>query len=418
MFLNNKTIRVRIMLFLYFLVIPLAKTFATNYYSKSTGCAALQTLTNWGTNTNGSGANPASFTAGDVFNIRNCASPSITANWTVTGGSTVIVGDGISSCNFSNPHFLNASNLQVSNLGIYTENSISSITSLTVNDGGTVANNSLVSTSTLIMESGTSGSTISGAGSLGLSGNVTINHIGAGTVGATISCPVSLTTANTTFAVASGTNTTDLTISGILSDFGGAKAITKAGAGIMTLSGANTYSGGLTHAAGTLNINNNAALGTGTFTISANSTIDNTTGGTITTTNPTSWNTAAFTFTGTKPLIMNGAVTMGASPTITTSGASLLTVGGIISGAFNLTKNGTGSITLSAMNTYSGTTTNSAGTMNLSNGDYTPAGVGNFINSGTLNFTKTGTGTTFSNTVSVTNKCRWHPKFFRQINDE
>ena len=70
----------------------------------------------------------------------------------------------------------------------------------------------------------------------------------------------------------------------------------------MLLSGNNSFSGGVTLSTGTLDINNAGALGTGTFTIDAGTTIDNTSGAAITlsTNNAQIWN-GSFTFTGTLP---------------------------------------------------------------------------------------------------------------------
>lgn len=48
---------------------------------------------------------------------------------------------------------------------------------------------------------------------------------------------------------------------------GGAGGLTKTGTGTMTLSAANTYGGGTTVSAGTLEINNSSALGTGAVTL-------------------------------------------------------------------------------------------------------------------------------------------------------
>src|SRR5205085_2667934 len=134
--------------------------------------------------------------------------------------------------------------------------------------------------------------------------------------------------------------------------------ITKSGSGSLTLSNANTFTGGVTLSAGQLNINNAQALGTvaGTFTISGG-TIDNTSGGSITTLNyPQAWN-GDFTFAGTKALNLGtGAVAMSASRQVTVS-ASTLTVGGVISGSgFSLTKAGAGTLTLSGANTFTGGT--------------------------------------------------------------
>jgi Secretion system C-terminal sorting domain len=75
----------------------------TNYYSKSTG--NLNLTSSWGTSTNGTGTAPANFTAANqVFNIVNNATPTIGANWTVSGtGSYIVVGDGTNACNFQIP---------------------------------------------------------------------------------------------------------------------------------------------------------------------------------------------------------------------------------------------------------------------------------------------------------------------------
>jgi autotransporter-associated beta strand protein len=54
-------------------------------------------------------------------------------------------------------------------------------------------------------------------------------------------------------------------VSGVISGVGG--SLTKIGVGTLSLSAANTYSGGTTLSAGRLNVNNNGALGPGTLTI-------------------------------------------------------------------------------------------------------------------------------------------------------
>ncbi len=177
------------------------------------------------------------------------------------------------------------------------------------------------------------------------------------------------------------------------------KSITKSGAGILTLGGTNTFSNGVTLNAGTLNINNAAALGatTGTFTINGG-TINNTSGSSITMNNyPMSW-AGHFTFTGSNALSTGtGAVTMTATRQVTVS-ASTLTVSGIISGAtYGLTKLGVGTMTLSGVNTYTGATTVTAGTLAMGVNNAIPVGGGGVVlNGGTLstgNFTAGSTTT-------------------------
>ncbi|MFN3840833.1 MAG: beta strand repeat-containing protein, partial [Cyclobacteriaceae bacterium] len=179
---------------------------------------------------------------------------------------------------------------------------------------------------------------------------------------------------------------------------GGAQtlALTKSNSGSLTLSGTNTYSGGTNLTGGTLNINNPSAIGTGTFSVSAGVTIDNTSSGAITlsTNNAQNWN-GDFTFTGTQNLNLGtGSVTLvGSNRQVTTSGG-VLTVGGIISGGFRLTKTGAGTLTLSGANTHSGTTL-SAGTLNINNATALGATASTFIiNGGTIDNTTGGAITT------------------------
>jgi fibronectin-binding autotransporter adhesin len=174
-----------------------------------------------------------------------------------------------------------------------------------------------------------------------------------------------------TFTQASGGT---LVINGIISSTNSV-TLSLAGSGIITLAGANTYSGGTILASGTtLRINNATALGTGTFTINGGI-IDNTTASAITLSNNNAqtWN-GDFTFTGTQSLNMGtGAISLGTAAgttrTITVNG-STLTEGGIISNgttANSLTKAGTGTLTLTGANTYTGSTTVSAGVLNIRN---------------------------------------------------
>ncbi len=130
------------------------------------------------------------------------------------------------------------------------------------------------------------------------------------------------------------TTASTLSEGGIIGDGGNAYSLTKAGAGTLLLSGANTFSGGLTLSAGTLDINNAAAVGTGTLTLNGG-TIDNTSGSAITLSNNNVqvWG-GNYAFTGTNNLDMGtGTITLGTNVTVTTNGGSL-TERGATSGAF------------------------------------------------------------------------------------
>src|SRR5258706_8102233 len=179
----------------------------------------------------------------------------------------------------------------------------------------------------------------------------------------------------------------------------GARTVTKNGAGTWTLSGANTFSGGTTLSAGTLDINNASALGSvaGTFTIN-DGTMDNTTGGAITTLNyPQSWN-GDFAFTGTQNLNLGtGAVTPNASRQVTVNSGPLTIGGAIGGGAIGLTKSGAGTMAINGNNTFTGGVTINAGILRLGN-----AGALNSTTPNAVTFGAASTGTLQLNGNSVT----------------
>jgi len=152
-----------------------------------------------------------------------------------------------------------------------------------------------------------------------------------------------------------------LTASGVVS---GVYKISKLSTGTLTLSGTNTFTGGVDHDAGTLNINAVAALGTtaGTLTIASGTTIDNNSGSALTIINyPISLN-GDFTFAGTDDLNMGtGAVVIGANLTITAT-ANDLKFGGIVSGAYDVTSAGSGNVYFTGeSNSFTGKTNVGAG---------------------------------------------------------
>jgi autotransporter-associated beta strand protein len=190
-------------------------------------------------------------------------------------------------------------------------------------------------------------------------------------------------------------NAGTLAIGGVIS--GAGFRLTKAGAGALTLSGTNIFTGGTTLNSGTLNINSAQALGTvaGTFIINGGI-IDNTSAGAISTVNyPQTWN-SDIAFTGTQNLNLgSGVITMGADRQITVN-ANTLTVGGTISAAgFNLIKAGAGTIafgagvvTLKELNISMGTLTAPSSTLNIA-GDFICSGTFTH-NNGTININGAG----------------------------
>ena len=136
---------------------------------------------------------------------------------------------------------------------------------------------------------------------------------------------------------------------------------------------------------GLLNLSNTAALGNGPLTISGGS-LDNTSGAPMTLSGSSLGLNGGFTFVGSYPFNTgSGAVTLGATPTVTVNSGTL-TVGGGISGGYGLTTSGTGMMILAASNSYTGNTTIAEGTLQLGAAGSIPTGAaaGNvvFSNSG------------------------------------
>jgi fibronectin-binding autotransporter adhesin len=148
--------------------------------------------------------------------------------------------------------------------------------------------------------------------------------------GLTMATPIELNSNTTQLQVLAGSATQ----SGVISEIGGARPLEKIGAGTLTLSATNSYSGGTTISAGRLNITSNANLGA----IAGGLTIGNA-------------------VLGTTGLISSArAVSLTGAAGIDVSSSSL-TLTGAVAGAGSLTKTGNGQLVLTADNSYAGTTT-------------------------------------------------------------
>ena len=122
----------------------------------------------------------------------------------------------------------------------------------------------------------------------------------------------------------------------------GTGSVLQEGAGATILTSANSYSGGTTVVNGTLGVGANGALGTGLVELFTDATL-------------------AFTANGLN--LANAVVLEGSlDPTIDT-GANTDTISGVISGPGSLAKIGSGTLILSAANTYAGATDVQAGTL-------------------------------------------------------
>ncbi len=168
-----------------------------------------------------------------------------------------------------------------------------------------------------------------------------------------------------------GSNMGANTLAGVIADGSGAIGIVKNGAGTWVLSGANTFTGGVSLGAGTLGLGSTSALGaaSGTLDISGGA-LDSTVADLVLANpNPVALN-GDFAFTGTQNLNLGtGNVTLGTaagSARTLTVNAKTLTLGGSISDgatATGLTKSGAGTLLLTGLANYSGTTTIAGGAL-------------------------------------------------------
>jgi outer membrane autotransporter protein len=161
------------------------------------------------------------------------------------------------------------------------------------------------------------------------------------------------------------TNGNSATLSGTIS---GPGSLTKIGAGTLTLTGNNSYQGGTALNAGTLAVGSNTALGTGTLTFADGTTLQAAANG----------------------LTLANAMTLNGTGTVDSQG-NALTLSGPLSGAGGLTKIGAGTLVLAANDTYAGTTTISAGTLQLGNGGTSGSIAGNVVNNGILAINRSDT---------------------------
>ncbi|WP_035610491.1 autotransporter-associated beta strand repeat-containing protein [Haloferula sp. BvORR071] len=173
----------------------------------------------------------------------------------------------------------------------------------------------------------------------------------------------------------------------------GATLLSKDGAGALTIATANSYTGGTLMNAGTLNINNPTALGTGTLFFTGG-TLNNTSGADIVMTGNIlqNWD-ADLTFTGTNSLDMGtGAVTLGGEGddrTVTVS-ANNLAIGKINTGFRGLIKQGAGKLEVTstgigaAGSVVGGVLNVAAGTLQINRSNSTADGSGDFTSAGLI----------------------------------
>jgi len=276
--------------------------------------------------------------------------------------------------NFSTdlPTFLmNATTLQQSGIGTLSGD-ISGSGGLTIS-GGQV---NLTGTNSY-----TGGTTVTGGGILAIDSNVRLGDLSGaltlnnGTLLAladmTSSRPVTLGAAGGTF----NTNGFNVVLGTAVTGVGG---LTKNGLGVLTLSGANSYTGGTTVNAGTLQLAPGASLPT---------------------TGPLTVNGGTLDFNGNNVTIgslsgLGGTIALGAG-TLTVADQASTTFAGTLRGTGGLTMQGPGMLSLTGINTYTGPTNVLGGRLAINGSitsDVTVGAAGNLGGSGTIFGTVTNNG--------------------------
>lgn len=397
--------------------------------------------------------------AGFAFNIGDLDG---TGTVTSTPAATLTVGSKSSPGTFSGA-INGAITLAKTGTEVLTISGTSAYTGATQVQQGTlrVVNNSSLGATSLVTVS--SGATLMVSGGFTTDRNVTLNGTGVGGNGALLneagtnilSGTITLASA-ASISVASGTlsltnaaainmSTFDLTFNNpgsatISGGIAGSGVFTKTGAGVLTLSSANSFSGDKIISQGAINVQNATALGSaGNITVSNGAAFE--IQGGINFARPLSITGTGISNTGAIRNVsgtntISGAITLnGASrinsetggtcsltavtaisatnQNLTLGGAGNITITGVIAtGTGTLTKDGAGTSTLTAANTYTGGTTISAGAINVRNasalgssGTITVNSGGTFQIQGGFTFARplTINGTGASNTGAIRN---------------
>ncbi|KHO74030.1 AIDA autotransporter [Salmonella enterica subsp. enterica serovar Infantis] len=256
----------------------------------------------------------------------------------------------------------------------------------------------IAESATLALSQGTLDNNVTGGGQIVKSGNDELIVTGANNYSGGTTISGGTLTADHADSLGSG----DIDNSGVLqvgegeleNTLFGSGSLVKTGTGELTLSGDNTYSGGTTISDGTLTADHADSLGTGAVansgvlqgelknTLSGSGSLVKTGTGELTLSGDNSYS-GGTTITG-GTLMADHADSLGTGA-IANSGVLQVGEGeleNMLSGSGSLVKTGTGELTLSGDNSYSGATTITDGTLIAAN--VNALGSGNIDNSGTL----------------------------------
>lgn len=377
-------------------------TVPTTYYSK--GNLAFNTASNWNTLRDGTGTNASNFTtSGTVFVVQGTGG-GLSAPHTMTSGSTVTIGAGVTVVvesggtleQNSTITFNGTANFQLNAGGIFKQSATNASgisAGIEIWDpAATVlyANTGYISTANITggahpnVTVSTGGNANFGGAITNIAGNLTMAQSGTsltltGATAMTLTIGGNLILqSGTTFSIGNGSATPIVNLAGNLSiasgmtfTYNGSGAqgtlnFTKAGTQTLTNSG--TMSGAVNY-----NVNNGATLDLGTSIVAGTGTFTIASGGGLITANTNA--TGALTTSGSNGSIqVTGTRTFNTAANYTFNGASAQVAGNGFTGANNLTLNNSGGLTLSAAVPVTGTLTLISGKLTLGANNLTLTG--------------------------------------------
>jgi outer membrane autotransporter protein len=290
------------------------------------------------------------------------------------GTSVTVDGNGSSWSNDTNIFlgFLSASTLNLANGGTVTTSAMKIYSSSTFNLGtgglaGTFVGASLVNDGRIVADftdASTLGANISGSGSLAKAGAGTLTLSGTNTYSGGTTITAGRLVGNSASLPGDIVNNAQLEFNqaadGTSSGaISGSGSLIKTGTGTLILSGANTYSGSTTVDQGTLQAGSPAAFGA--------STVYTVNGGTLDLGVVPSLTMSSLSGTGGAVALHTAALTVDQSGDTSYDGA--------ITGTGSLTKAGTGMLILNGVNTYTGGTTIDAGTLEVGDASHSAASI-------------------------------------------
>jgi len=408
------------------------------FFTGSSSGGQANLINSVGANLNFSNTSTASsatiVNAGNMFftNLTSAELANITNSGTLafqdaSSGSSALITNS-ANLNFSDGSSAGAASVITNNAGAYLmfNNSASGGSATILNDGDLIFNGTSSASSALITNNGriyfrdnsTAGNAaLINPGSVDFSPSAGPNNDHKLNAGSIAGAGLFFLGAN---ELTVGSNNQSTAVSGVIADGGSAGgtggSLVKVGTGVLTLSANNSYTGGTTITAGTLQLGDGGTTGSILGNIVDNGTLAFNRSDTITVAIDISGTgdmqklgsntmilTGANSFTGTTTIaggtlqIGNGGTTGSLVSNVVDNGvltinrSDTITLGGDISGSGSLQQVGSGTTILTGTNSYTGGTTITAGTLQLGSGGTTGSIVGNVANEGTLAFNRSDT---------------------------